>query len=762
MKFTQKEMMNFFYFALNIFGPCFFLFLIAWCTAVPLFVVVPPLCYSSRFPLLSLWCFRFFVCFLGGEVLLHFLCASCISLRLGTGPRENEGVEENQKKEEEQMTREERKNIIVEGYPLKETKIPSSLPSSLAYRDSSVDYSSYPQQRCCNKGFHPSFRSFFSSFSCHFLCVPFFFLSEICHRCLSPLMRLRRNRRVEKKEEEKEEWRENVNLAHLHRVQHLKRGLWQWSFLSLFHCLFKRKWRSSSTSPACPTTPLAVLQAIEQYIFTSENILTPTQRRRWLLDAPRRYCKMCQRYKAPREHHCRICGECVPNMDHHCVWIGQCVDVLNERFFFSLLCWVWISVSVECVLLGYGYAAYSRMSKKMMMSAIELPSVSMKASSSRLSSYSSSSWEVHTPFGPNGSDLQSSYVVEVLVAAGTIWICISFFLLFFSKNIFTNTTSIEEKVLSQKQQLFSSVSSFHFKNPYRILWPLTFDTSLSPLPVPFIMHSQESNSVSCESRGGQDVFPPLRGGGVSSGTQSSTMRMAYCIGSCPPQQDGHRPSSESFDKAKTRIQENVSEAKDGNPLFATSLLEGMTRVDPMKDINEGDEKRKPTGHSSLRLRLFSSMLNVLEAYGILQPIVYGWSREMKEKQSGLSTASFSCVETSMQNGCREKGPCNGENFFHYSSSSSFSSSFAVAHRVAIFMGIKVLKILSHEPRVGKVEERERERGGSFIVFLKESASFASFRIQAVFWVSALWLWLLIVPMISGRDELVDGLDYPLA
>mmetsp|Transcript_99362 Transcript_99362/g.155365 ORF Transcript_99362/g.155365 Transcript_99362/m.155365 type:complete len:339 (+) Transcript_99362:104-1120(+) len=63
----------------------------------------------------------------------------------------------------------------------------------------------------------------------------------------------------------------------------------------------------------------------------------------------RRHCKWCLKYKPDRTHHCRVCNLCVLKMDHHCPWIYNCVGFRNHKFFFLLLVYALLDLSLVSI-----------------------------------------------------------------------------------------------------------------------------------------------------------------------------------------------------------------------------------------------------------------------------------------------------------------------------------------------------------------------------------------------------------------------------
>lgn len=208
-------------------------------------------------------------------------------------------------------------------------------------------------------------------------------------------------------------------------------------------------------SPDTVGASAATLQAIHRLMALSDRMV-PEQRRSRLLDAPRRHCRMCRRWKAPREHHCSVCRTCVPKMDHHCVFIGTCVDVTNQRYFTSLLVWLLLSCLFEFFFLLYAYIAYTFQVEQPLRRFAQQPS-------SRSLAVFMEGW---TRFNGRGAALQSSQVLQVMFIALFGAVTLVYFVVTHVKALLTNTTAIEEEVLKEKRFLFN----FSYQNPYNRSW----------------------------------------------------------------------------------------------------------------------------------------------------------------------------------------------------------------------------------------------------------------------------------------------------
>eukprot|EP00796_Vickermania_ingenoplastis_P010080 gene10080-7050_t len=211
--------------------------------------------------------------------------------------------------------------------------------------------------------------------------------------------------------------------------------------------------------PQPPSPSRSDLEAIQRYIETAE-AMPLAMRREALLDAPRRHCNICRRFKAPREHHCAICGTCVPRMDHHCVFIDNCVDVLNYRYFVSLLVWIMIGSVFELCLLLHGYWSavlpdtYTDMAAHM---------TGLLHNSTALNDYVAAQYGLII----TSKALRSAAVVRLMATDAFFILMMAYFLFKTLKGLIHNTTAVEEAVLEGKADLFVS-TSFMVRSPYNL------------------------------------------------------------------------------------------------------------------------------------------------------------------------------------------------------------------------------------------------------------------------------------------------------
>lgn len=689
---------------LNFIGPFLFLFLIAWFTVVPLIEVLPPLCFYYGFSGITVWCFRVAVCFLSGEVLVHFLCASCFTFRHGVGPQMSEEKDMDRREEEAAM-------IPNEENPQSKTRCSPSqralyAPSPFSSDSPDTSLLLSESDRLCSMRWQGKHRATPSRGRRFFSFVLLLFSRFFLCPCYS-LMHWRRHRNALLHKTGLEDKRADEMDVEDH---HEERGGCFRSLLLFFACKSRR--------PDLHSAHPLVLQAIEQYIHTAEHVLTPTQRRCWLLDAPRRYCHVCHRFKAPREHHCHLCRECVAKMDHHCVWIGQCVDGVNGQYFLSLLCWSWISCLVECLLLSFGHYVFRSEETQMMIRRRMEEKVVLETHASPVSTSSSSPpFSLTTLFGPHADGLQSSSVKTPLVSSLVVLLGVSFFLFTFARNVWTNTTSVEWEVLEEKRRLLSAGSSFRFENPYRIVWPLPF--------------SLESFSTASLLDMEDDCFP------------SSFLRSR-----------GNR--SNGSGAAEETRREGGGEVKDANTVG--SPLSSSSRHSSAMPFTAGqkaeEEKRNEITKSTLsflfmscRMRFWSSLLNILEAYGVLSSLTK-WVSMMEDNNV---VCSFSINYRR-----RLVWSANGKvlkNFFH--------CSFSFSRWVAIHLAKKVLNTIDHFEQKQQQQE-DREDRGTVLSLVRQNIFLFLLLWRTILWVWLLCAWLLTVPMIFGTDDFFDGFNYPLS
>eukprot|EP01061_Rhynchopus_euleeides_P015612 TRINITY_DN26593_c0_g1_i1.p1 TRINITY_DN26593_c0_g1~~TRINITY_DN26593_c0_g1_i1.p1 ORF type:complete len:335 (+),score=103.46 TRINITY_DN26593_c0_g1_i1:124-1128(+) len=121
-----------------------------------------------------------------------------------------------------------------------------------------------------------------------------------------------------------------------------------------------------------------------------------------------RFCKTCWAWKPPRAHHCHFCGTCVLKMDHHCPWINGCVGHFNQKFFMNMLIYIWLATAQVSVLILLYFGGFLR----------------PVADKNKLIA------------------LNSLFTTELLLC-GTLWLMMTFFLVWNGFLVVTNQTVIE-------------------------------------------------------------------------------------------------------------------------------------------------------------------------------------------------------------------------------------------------------------------------------------------------------------------------------
>ncbi|ORC84194.1 uncharacterized protein TM35_000481550 [Trypanosoma theileri] len=165
----------------------------------------------------------------------------------------------------------------------------------------------------------------------------------------------------------------------------------------------------------------------------------PPRQQQQLLDEPARFCKTCERYKAPREHHCSVCNRCVAKMDHHCPWINNCVNSENHRYFFLFLLYLFIGTG--CGVVVVLLPAYWRLSNENNRDELKPPSY-------------------------REPKIHMFPLLLTLILCAAMFICMIFFLGWNTLHVFRNETQIERSIVQFKENLSYGGRSIPFRNPY--------------------------------------------------------------------------------------------------------------------------------------------------------------------------------------------------------------------------------------------------------------------------------------------------------
>lgn len=63
-----------------------------------------------------------------------------------------------------------------------------------------------------------------------------------------------------------------------------------------------------------------------------------------------KFCSACETITPPRSWHCSTCKVCILKRDHHCAFTGCCVGHHNQRYFISLILYLFIGTAYASVL----------------------------------------------------------------------------------------------------------------------------------------------------------------------------------------------------------------------------------------------------------------------------------------------------------------------------------------------------------------------------------------------------------------------------
>lgn len=82
---------------------------------------------------------------------------------------------------------------------------------------------------------------------------------------------------------------------------------------------------------------------------TSGSVILPS-----ILKPDWRFCAACEANSPPRSFHCWACKVCILRRDHHCVFTGNCIGHANQRFYMTMILYLWIAASY-CTFLNMDY-----------------------------------------------------------------------------------------------------------------------------------------------------------------------------------------------------------------------------------------------------------------------------------------------------------------------------------------------------------------------------------------------------------------------
>lgn len=199
-----------------------------------------------------------------------------------------------------------------------------------------------------------------------------------------------------------------------------------------------------------------VLEALDG-IAEDLEAYSAAERRYKLLDPARRFCRHCERLKAPREHHCSVCRRCVPKMDHHCLFINSCVDTENQRYFYLLV--FWLFVGTLCANLFFGGACgrqwWWRWRRHRALARAQAEAEAEEEAALAVG-----------PYGPDGSQLTSFPMLLALSLTAVMFAAMCLFMYVNTQQLLGNVTSIEMAIVHDKRSRVFRSTSFVYRTPY--------------------------------------------------------------------------------------------------------------------------------------------------------------------------------------------------------------------------------------------------------------------------------------------------------